>query len=328
MGREAGKKNLQWDNVWLIENYEPSMNLMDLRRLYNSTHGTDICEQTFRAKCYKLGIKGADYSYTEEQDKWLLENYNKYGNETYKHFNEKFGANKTLSGIRTRSLRLGASAYRGNEWDDDWIADRWSDVRNWNTLCNLYNSEHGTNISYNTFKCHCNRDLELDYHYTDEELDFLRENYPAKGIDYTAREFNKKFNYKRTKGSLGVRCKLMGLKVTEERTKDVNDRIGSLNRLPINSKIEKEHGEIYVKTENGWKREKDIVFGEKPKGYIIVHLDKNVKNNSKENLCAIPRGVCSRMSINKFWSENRDITKTGILACQLEDALNRKMGEK
>lgn len=66
------------------------------------------------------------------------------------------------------------------------------------------------------------------------------------------------------------------------------------------------------------------MYGDKPDGYILVHLDNDVTNNSVNNIRAISRSVNARMTANKFWSEDPDITKSGILCCELEELLKEE----
>lgn len=205
-------------------------------------------------------------------------------------------------------------------YDDDWIVTQWQKVRNWKRLCNEYNREHGTEIGYNTFKSHCNRELSLNYHYTEEQQTWLIQHYPTLGRVKTTKLFNETFKENRSVDAIKILCLKLGLKVTEERKRE--RAVENTNRYyNIGAVVKKTHGEPYVKTEDGWKRLKDLEYGEKPKGHVIAHLDNNPDNYNRENLIAIPRSISIRMSKNKFWSDEPVITKTGILCLTLEEAL-------
>lgn len=207
-------------------------------------------------------------------------------------------------------------------YDDEWIASRWKDYMNWNRLCNDYNKAHGTDIKYNTFKSHCNRELALNHHYSDEQLAWLRENYPALGRVKCTELFNKVFNEDKSVQAIKVMCVRMGLKVSAERKRMIG--IENSKRFhPVGTVLIRTHGEPYVKTRKGWVRLKDLSYGKKPKGHIIVHLDGDVNNYKKENLMAISRSVSVKMAKNKFWSSCPEITKTGIMCCELENALSK-----
>lgn len=190
-------------------------------------------------------------------------------------------------------------------------------------MCDEYNRTHGTDISYNTFKSHCNRELGINYHYSKEQEQWLIENYPTLGIKKCTEEFNRIFNDSRSFAAIKVRCIQLGLKVIKERRKmralENTGRVHAAGAV-----VKKTHGEPYVKGSDGkWRRLKDIVYGDKPYGYVIAHLDGDVNNCNKDNLVAIPRSISARMMINDFWSEFPEVTKTGIVCCELEEALDR-----
>ena len=208
-------------------------------------------------------------------------------------------------------------------YDDDWCIRHWSSFRNWKKLCDEYNRTHDTDISYNTFKSHCNRELGINYHYSKEQERWLIENYPHLGIKKCTKEFNRIFNDSRSNGAIKIRCLQLGVKTTEERRKE--RAIENTGRYhAVGAIIKKTHGEPYIKCEDGkWRRLKDIVYGYKPKGYLIVHLDGDVNNYEKDNLLAIPRSISARMTANNFWSDFSEVTKTGIICCELEEAIDR-----
>lgn len=207
-------------------------------------------------------------------------------------------------------------------YDEEWIIAHWKSFRNWRKLCDEYNKVHGTDINYNTFKSYCNRCLNLNFHYSDEQLEWLKENYPKLGRVKATKAFNELFNESRTTSAIRKRCIEMNLKVTCDRLRD---------RAIENTGRYKEVGELgtggngdpYIKTDEGWIPVKYAVAG-KQEGKILVHLDGNKHNNSKENLAFITRKVSARMIKNKFWSENPEITKTGIICCELEQSLKEK----
>ena len=208
------------------------------------------------------------------------------------------------------------------QYDDDWIFEHWWEYRNWLSLCTEYNKVHETDIFYETFRCHCERKLGLTFKYSNEEEAFLKEHYPTLGYVKTAELFNQRFK-PRSPNGIKIKCKKLGLKVTPERKKakviEVTGRY-----WPIGSEVKKQHGEIYVKTEDGFKRKKDILYGEIPKDHALVYLDGNKENCNKDNLVAVKRPILALMTTRKFWSKNPDLTKTGILCCELEDAIKKK----
>lgn len=208
-------------------------------------------------------------------------------------------------------------------WDDEYIFMHWKTHRNWLSLNRAYNRDHGTSIQYNTFKSHCYR-LGLNFHYTPEQEEWLRSYYPFHGYVVTAEEFNRRYNANRTPAAIKVKCKTMKLKVEEHRRKARGIENTRQYVHPIGAIVIKQHGEPYVKTENGYKRLKNLTYGKIPKGKVLVHLNGDNSDCSLDNLLPVSRSVLARMTINDFWSKNKVITKTGIMCCELEEMLQKE----
>ena len=207
-------------------------------------------------------------------------------------------------------------------YDDEWIHAHATGYRNWGKLCEKYNETHGTSILPNTFKSHCNRELSLNNHYTEEQDEWLKDHYPHLGQYKTTELFNERYKTDKTSGAIKQYCRrYLGLRTSDERKK--RRAIENTGRYHEVGEITKgRNGEPYIKTENGWVRVKSLVYGEVPKGYNIVHLDGDVDNCERENLYAIRKQVAARMTANKLWSKVDVITKTGIMCCELEDLLD------
>ena len=208
-------------------------------------------------------------------------------------------------------------------YDDEWIADRWEQTHNWLTLCNEYNEAHGTGINYHTFKSHCNRELALNYHSSAEQIEWLKETYPKFGRVETCRMFNEKFGTTKSAQAIKFVCLQMGLKVSEERLKAIAIENTGRYREIGTVRVMGNQG-LCEKTEDGWERIADRVIGKAPKGYRTIHLDGNIYNNSKENLRHLSWSQCGRMTREGFWSEHPQITESGILWCELKEAMERR----
>lgn len=210
------------------------------------------------------------------------------------------------------------------DYDDEWILEHWDKVRNWAVLLRMYNEEHGTNFKYTTFKSHCNRELGLNYLYSDEEISWIIENYPKLGRVKATEEFNKIFSYKRTENAIHKCAVKLGLKVTKERLKE--KAIENTGRYhPIGTIINKgKSWGVCIKTEEGWKRLSDLAIGKAPKGYRTVHLDGDITNNHPDNLMHVDFASCALMTRYDFWSSSPLITKTGIVWTDCYKELLRK----
>jgi hypothetical protein len=213
------------------------------------------------------------------------------------------------------------------EYNDEWIIEYWEFHRNWNSLCNSYNEHFNTNVGYNTFKSHCNRELKLNFHYSEEQDAWLKENYPKLGRVKAKEVFNKKFNTNRTSAGMRVHCERMGLRVSGERKKLV--AIENTKRYwEKDTIVEKDHGYLWIKLENGkWEQLQRFVYKqyyELKEGFIVIFLDGNNRNFDIENLVAIPRQYSAKMTKNEFWSEFSEVTKTGIIWCELDDIFKKE----
>lgn len=206
-------------------------------------------------------------------------------------------------------------------YDDEWIHAHTKGYKHWGRLCKEYNEAHGTSILPNTFKAHCNRELSLNNHYTEEQIVWLKENFPKLGRVKTAEEFNKLYGTDKTPGAIKNYCLRMGVKCSDERRRQIPiENTGRYHKVGTIRPFQ--NGEPYIKTEKGWVRVKKLVYGEVPKGYNIVHLDGDVNNCDRENLYAVKRQVAARMTKNNLWSKVDVVTKTGIMCCELECLLD------
>jgi hypothetical protein len=76
-----------------------------------------------------------------------------------------------------------------------------------------------------------------------------------------------------------------------------------------------------IRTENGWERIDRQIVGKLKDDEVIIHLDMDKNNNDPKNLMVVKKSITSQMAKNHFWSDNAEITKTGVLWCQLSAAL-------
>ena len=166
--------------------------------------------------------------------------------------------------------------------------------------------------------------------YTKEQLAFMEKH----GADMTTIELtnalNKAFHTSHTAGSVCTTLKRIGVK----KSKETRSRNCAMNGEPIGaSKIIGGYRYIKVRKSSGgfykdWEREICLVYksihGDIPSGHMVVTLDGNKLNASPENLFAIPKAIAARMMNGhgkSFWSNSAEITKSGIVVCELDHAL-------
>ena len=160
--------------------------------------------------------------------------------------------------------------------------------------------------------------------WTVEEDDFLIVNYPDMGSVKVHKTFCKKYGYVSYK-SLQSRCTCkLKLRVSDKRWSDIAKasserqyRNPTRPSVPVGY-VNKKSG--MVKTTNGWTRLGRML--NVPKGSYAVHLNNDVTDNRPENIAIISKRTSMKMTSYRFWSQNEQITKTGIMCCELEDLLN------
>lgn len=174
------------------------------------------------------------------------------------------------------------------------------------------------------------------YWYTDEMKDWIRKEYPKEGSsDEKARKFNETFGTTRKGHSIREMARRLGVSLSEDALQDYKkkskEHICNYNRTvrakPIGYVGRPSNGYPMVKTENGWMSQARYEYlqnhEEIRNGDVVIFLDGDVHNVSKNNLMAIPQKWQALMTFNKFWSKHPKITETGIKWCELKDVLER-----
>ena len=152
--------------------------------------------------------------------------------------------------------------------------------------------------------------------------------------------FNQKFEQERTFASFQSLCsKRLKLKMGKS-----SGRFGDGRKkleLPVGT-IRKSQTGTYIKVKMGskningyskpfWKplQEKiyEEAFGAIGEGEYVIFLDGNTENFSLENLACINRSISVQLAKNRWYSENGEITKTGICYIKLKQAIKERVKE-
>lgn len=163
----------------------------------------------------------------------------------------------------------------------------------------------------------------MSHRWKPEEDEWLRMYYPDHGIQATLKAYIELYGPTSvTKRAIEHRIYNLGIRLSEKRYREKqlkNGRNFCQKERRAVGYVNPDTG--YIKTEKGWKR-LGAVLGV-PKGKYAVHLDGNKANNQESNIMIISQKVSMKMTANKMWSESGEITKTGIMCCQLEEAIGR-----
>ncbi len=161
-------------------------------------------------------------------------------------------------------------------------------------------------------------------YWTPDEDAFLIEFYPTHGAKETLAELTKRFGERHTLQSLHDRChRYLHLKVTSEQWRRACLNNGNRQNMPIGTITKRGRGENWIKVADGtdgWMPYKEYLMG-KQSGNMIVHLNMDKADDRKENLMVIDRRTSARMTGHDLWSTDTEISRTAVLCCQLENAV-------
>lgn len=207
--------------------------------------------------------------------------------------------------------------------DYAWIKEHFDGVNNAG-LCREYNSAHDTDIDPRLFNWHCKKVgcFSRGRKYTEAEKAWIKENYPLLGQSETARRFAEMFGRTVSPNTI---CKyynkwLGGDGVSETRRKERYESVSAAEgTLSVNCR-----GEAKIKLNGKWVKATHSQVPV-PKGMVAFNLDKDIYNNSPENIGITTNSKFRTLRNNGMWSENRELTKAGLMCTDLEYLL--KEGE-
>lgn len=156
--------------------------------------------------------------------------------------------------------------------------------------------------------------------YSEAEKQWLRENAPICSYDKLAPLLFEKFGRKVRPETL---CEYCRVKLGIDKHEQFGFKKANIpyNTMPIGAeKVQK--GSVYVKVSATGDRKKDwipktkLVYGEVPKRHILVFLDGNSINVTRENLYCVEQRVHARLAKNRWFSTDPMITLTAIRWCE------------
>ena len=262
-----------------------------------------------RLNCEKARKKAVAV-WTPEEDQFLLENYPKLGApKTSEELKNQFGSNRSVHSIyahlRDLHIRTGMEKVHVNQEYLKELTDAGA-----KRLTNLTNSQQ----------------------WTEEEDNFLIENYPNLGAQATADSIFEIFGKKRTRKSIYTRIRDLRHKgridgplyITSERMKVARKENGVRTQTEVGTILIRNSGEPWIKYKrgsDGWMLLSHYLIGENRKGKCVVHLNGDKMDNNLENLVCVDRSIMMRLNRHNWTSENSEVTKTSILLCELMDAM-------
>lgn len=159
--------------------------------------------------------------------------------------------------------------------------------------------------------------------WTVEEDRWLSVNHPSLGHAQGYELFCKTFGNRHPYSAYKTRTSELGIKVTEQRWRDACQNNGTRDNAPIGTIQKRGRGQNWIKVSkgtDGWIPYAQYLMNPK-EGEVVIHLDGNKANDDLSNLRIVTRPTLARMSKQQFWSEESIITETGIMCCELQNAL-------
>jgi len=156
--------------------------------------------------------------------------------------------------------------------------------------------------------------------FTPQELIFLRQHINK---CYTVYDLTDQFNaafpkHQVTRSNLSKRLQKLGLRIGSHNIR--KEKIHSRN--PVGTVITDKNGKrARVKTENGYVQANAYFiakyFGEDGKGKMLIHLNGDYGDYSKENLVLVSKSIYTMLHWRKWIFKNPELTKTAILTAEL-----------
>lgn len=155
-------------------------------------------------------------------------------------------------------------------------------------------------------------------YFSQEEDKFLRDNIHKCYTLYDLADlFNKQFpEHSTNANNLQKRLSILRIK------KGTHNIRKMPSKNPIGTVIVDKHGKkARVKTENGYVQAnayfKKLYFGENEKGKMIIHLNGDYSDFSRENIELVTKSIYTSLMFRKWIFKDPELTKTAILTAQL-----------
>lgn len=223
-----------------------------------------------------------------------------------------------------------------HKYNDEWILKNYLEYSSYKKVAQAHNELFNTDITTAAMKGHCRNKLKLNKppkspRWTEEEIKWLRENYPLHNLSKTTRLFNEKFNTNRTVSAIKNFGYIHNVQVEEEIAnrkklwKVHNDPNSKRCRKPAGT-LRLETGRWVMKKDDGtWDQASRVVyeknFGPIPKNYSVIFLDNDINNIDPDNLLAVPLKYLGLLSRYNLKSVSKEITLAGIEWCKLYEIL-------
>ena len=221
-----------------------------------------------------------------------------------------------------------------HEWHDDWIVKNFWRYKSAKELSVEHNRRFGTEITQHVFTMHCVKTLGLRRVFTQEQDEWLKNNYPVMGTTKATEEFNKTFGTNRSWDTIRTHCLKRGFRCNKD-VLSARGRCNAKRYVPVGTIKPDTHGYLHIKTGNAvgkrtenwelyhrwvWEQEN----GKVPDDCWLIFLDNDRTNCDITNLALVPKKYNALMMVYDLKSESKEITETAIKWCELYSVAKQK----
>ncbi len=211
-------------------------------------------------------------------------------------------------------------------WDDNWIIKNKDNFDLLTDMWRAYQLATNQQVKQQSFRTHIQRKFGIrsNITWTEEEREFVRDNFPKLGGEKCTDAFNKKFRPRKRRAIEGC-ARHLGLYI-EQDVVEANRKFP--RRVPMGTIVDDGDGYLKIKTgkgSSGWERYHRYLYekahGKIPKGYKIMFLDNDKRNYSRDNMIAVPASYFALMNKLNLRSEFSEINLTSVKWCDLYTSL-------
>lgn len=226
-----------------------------------------------------------------------------------------------------------------HDWDNDWISKNYSSFKSVKDLYTAYMESHNDEITYDTFKWYCRSRLGYQKNVlrmSGEQKQFLISNFDKMSVDNLRKLFNKKYGTNLKVTAFHYHTKRLGLDkwkehlYTAEQEEFLKRNAPCVMRRRLTQLFNEKFGSSVSEDalvmhcwQRGYGALNDGRFHQDRKMTIFIDGDSN--NFNEDNAKTVDFKTYTMMNNNR-WLDDAEITKTGLLWCELMNAVGE--GEK
>lgn len=307
-------------------------NLVELTNAFNNVFGECRTKAAIQTKINKsMGMKlNTNNLFTEEEDKWLRENYRKYlMKELCQKHNDIF-PERTEQSLTQYLFRQGLLMKLWTAEEENWVCKNYYEYESLEKLLDEFNRRFDRKRTLQGFSLHCQNVLKLKRYIppTEEENSWLIENVDKYTYDELANEYNRIFQKDVSRSALESYIKRT-LKLQKEDPKkfvSVPNPVGYKKKINGRTYVRVKELDYNLPSKNRgqstfvplakviWENH----YGKKvPDDCQITFLNGNKDDFSIDNLYCIKKKYLFYMIQNHWFSTNPEVTLTAIKWCEL-----------